>query len=62
MAGDQAGASGPDIGSLRLAGEARVFALDDASTNFAAASNAAGLPILARPFFDPELNVQNACS
>jgi hypothetical protein len=40
--------------------EASVFALEDASTGFAAASNAAGSPLLARPFFDPILNAQSA--
>jgi Putative beta barrel porin-7 (BBP7) len=40
--------------------EASFFAVEDTSTNFAAASNAAGLPVLARPFFDPTLNAQSA--
>ncbi len=40
--------------------EASVFALEGASTGFAAASNPAGSPVLARPFFDPTLNAQSA--
>ena len=40
--------------------EANVFAIEDASAGFAAASNAAGFPIVARPFFDPNLNAQSA--
>lgn len=40
--------------------EASFFALENASTDFAAASNVVGSPLLARPFFDPVLNAQNA--
>ncbi len=40
--------------------EASLFAIEDATTDFAAASNAAGSPVLARPFFDPVLNAQSA--
>jgi hypothetical protein len=35
--------------------EGSFFFLSDDSVNFSAASNAAGMPILARPFFDPGL-------
>jgi hypothetical protein len=40
--------------------EASVFALEDASTDFAASSDAVGSPILARPFFNTMTNSQSA--
>jgi Putative beta barrel porin-7 (BBP7) len=38
--------------------EAHAFGLENASTDFFASSN--GEPVLARPFFDPTLNIQSA--
>jgi hypothetical protein len=38
--------------------EAHAFGLENASTDFFASSN--GTPVLARPFFDPTLNIQNS--